>query len=72
VFPLCYYKVWIDTERGEEVKHHLRHLVELNLMEEEFRARRIEERWHADYFDMQHEMDHQEYKEKREAKRAEA
>jgi hypothetical protein len=55
VFPLCDYKVWIDTERGEEAKNHLRHMVELNLMEEEFRARR---------------MDREEYKEKREEERA--
>jgi hypothetical protein len=39
VFSLCDYKVWIDTERGEEAKNHLRRMVELNLMEEEFRAR---------------------------------
>jgi hypothetical protein len=55
VFPLCGYKVWIDTERGEEAKNHLRRMVELNLMEEEFRARRI---------------DREEYKEKREEERA--
>jgi hypothetical protein len=29
---LCDYKVWIDTERGEEVKHHLHNIVKLNLM----------------------------------------
>jgi hypothetical protein len=29
VFPLCDYKVWIDTERGEEAKNHLRRMVEL-------------------------------------------
>jgi hypothetical protein len=43
VFPLCAYKVWIDTERGEEAKNHHRRIVELNLMEEEFRARRTVE-----------------------------
>jgi hypothetical protein len=43
VFPLCDYKVWIDTERGEEAKNHLRRMVELNLMEEEFCARRTAE-----------------------------
>jgi hypothetical protein len=37
---LCDYKVWIDTERGVNVKHHLRNMVELNMMEEEFHARR--------------------------------
>jgi hypothetical protein len=55
VFPLCDYKVWIDTERGEEVKNHLRRMVKLNLMEEEFRTRR---------------MDRDEYKEKRKEQRA--
>jgi hypothetical protein len=44
VFPLCDYKVWIDTKRGEEAKNYLRRMVELNLMEEEFRARRTVER----------------------------
>jgi hypothetical protein len=30
VFPLCDYKVWIDTERGEEAKNHLHRMVELD------------------------------------------
>jgi hypothetical protein len=64
VFPLCDYKVWIDTERGEEVKNHLYHMVELNLMEEEFRARRTVECRHAVFFARQREMDREEYKEK--------
>jgi hypothetical protein len=50
VFSLCDYKVWIDTERGEEAKNHLRRVVELNLMEEEFRARRTAECRHAIFF----------------------
>jgi hypothetical protein len=70
VFPLCDYKVWIDTERGEEAKNHLRRIVELNLMEEEFRARRTVECRHAIFFASQREMDREEYKEKREEERA--
>jgi hypothetical protein len=50
VFPLCDYKAWIDTERGEEAKNHLRHMVELNLMEEEFHARRMMECRRAAFF----------------------
>jgi hypothetical protein len=68
--PLCDYKVWINTERGEKAKHYLRNMVELNMMEEEFCARRIEERRRAAYFAMQCEMDREEYKEKREEERA--
>jgi hypothetical protein len=64
--PLCYYKVWINTERGEKAKHHLRNMVQLNMMEEEFCARRMEERRRAAYFAMQREMNHEEYKEKQE------
>jgi hypothetical protein len=52
MFPLCDYKVWIDTERGEEAKCHLCHMVELNLMEDEFYARRMAERRHDTYFVM--------------------
>jgi hypothetical protein len=48
--PLCDYKVWIDTERDAEVKCYLCSMVELNMMEEEFRARRIEERRRAAFF----------------------
>jgi hypothetical protein len=62
--PLCYYKVWIDTERGEKVKHHIRNMVKLNMMEEEFRAHRMEEHRHAAYFAMHCEMGREEYKEK--------
>jgi hypothetical protein len=43
---LCDYKVWIDTERGEETKCHLRNIVEQNMMEE-FCARRMAERKRA-------------------------
>jgi hypothetical protein len=37
-------------------------MVELNLMEEEFRARRTAERRRAAFFARQHEMDREEYK----------
>jgi hypothetical protein len=57
VFPLRDYKVWIDTERGEEAKNHLRRMVELNLMEEEFRTRRIAEHRRVVFFVSQREMD---------------
>jgi hypothetical protein len=70
VFPLCDYKVWIDTERGEEAKNHLCCKVELNLMEEEFRTHRTVEHRHAVFFASQREMDREEYKEKREEERA--
>jgi hypothetical protein len=50
VFPLCDYKVWIDMERGEEAKNHLRRMVELNLMEEEFRAHKTAERRRTVFF----------------------
>jgi hypothetical protein len=65
---VLHYKVWIDTERGEKVKHHLYNMVKLNMMEE-FRAHRMEEHRRVDYFVMQHEMDRKEYKEKREEER---
>jgi hypothetical protein len=68
--PLCDYKVWIDTERVEEAKHHLLNMVKLNMMEEGFRARRMEECRRATYFAMKCEMDREEYKEKREKQRA--
>jgi hypothetical protein len=60
---LCDYKVWIDTERCAEVKYYLRNMVELNMMDEEFRARRMEEHKRVAYFTMQREMDREEYKE---------
>jgi hypothetical protein len=62
--------VWIDTEGGAEAKRHLCNMVELNMMEGEFRARRMAEHNHAAYFAMQHEMARDEYKEKREEERA--
>jgi hypothetical protein len=68
--PLCDYKVWIDTERGAEVKYYLRNMVELNMMEEEFHTHRMVERKHAAYFAMQCEMAREEYKEKRDEERA--
>jgi hypothetical protein len=70
VFPLCDYKVWIDTERGEEAKNHLRRMVELNLMKEEFHACRTTERRCAIFFARQREMGREEYKEKWEEERA--
>jgi hypothetical protein len=45
-------------------------MVELNLMEEEFRARRTAERRCAVFFDRQREMDREECKEEREEERA--
>jgi hypothetical protein len=45
-------------------------MVELNLTEEEFRARRTAEHRHAPFLARQREMDHEEYKEKREEERA--
>jgi hypothetical protein len=68
--PLCDYKVWIDTERGEKVKHHICNIVQLNMTEEEFCTRRMEECRRAIYFVMQREMDREEYKEMREEKMA--
>jgi hypothetical protein len=68
--PLYDYKVWIDTERDTEVKCYLYSMVELNMMEEEFHARRMEEHRRAAFFARQHEIDHEEYKEKREEERA--
>jgi hypothetical protein len=62
VSPLYNYKVWIDTERGEEAKRYLRNIVELNMMEEEFHAHRMGECRRAAYF----AMDREEYKEKQE------
>jgi hypothetical protein len=67
---LCDYKVWIGTERGAEVKRYLRNMVELNMMEEEFCARRMAECKRAAYFAMRSEMACEEYKEKREEERA--
>jgi hypothetical protein len=52
------------------VKHYFCNMVELNMMEEEFRAHRMVERKWAAYFAMQCKMAHEEYKEKREEERA--
>jgi hypothetical protein len=68
--PLCDYKVWIDIERDAEVKRYLRSMVELNMTEEEFHARRMEERRHVAFLARQHEMNREEYKEKWEQGRA--
>jgi hypothetical protein len=68
--PLCDYKVWIDTERDAKAKCYLCNMVELNMMEEEFHARKMAEHKHAGYFAMKHEMAREEYKEKREEERA--
>jgi hypothetical protein len=62
--PVCDYKVWIDIERGANMKCHLNNMVELNMMEEKFCAHRMAERKRVAYFAMQHEMDCEEYKEK--------
>jgi hypothetical protein len=69
VFPPRDYKVWIDTERGEEAKNHLHRMVELNLMEE-FRAPRTVERRRVVFFARPREMDREAYKEKWEEERA--
>jgi hypothetical protein len=45
-------------------------MVELNLIKEEFCACRMKEHKRTAYFAMQHEMDHEEYKEKWEEERA--
>jgi hypothetical protein len=63
---LCDYKVWIDTERGAKVKRYLHSMIELNMMEEEFRGRRMEERRCATFFVRQCEIDREEYKERQE------
>jgi hypothetical protein len=68
--PLCDYKVWIDTKRGVKVKCYLHSMVQLNMMEEEFYGRRMEERRRAAFFARQREMDREEYKEKQEQERA--
>jgi stress-induced morphogen len=67
---LCDYKVWIDTKRGATTKCHLRNMVELNMMEEEFRGCRMVGRKRAAYFAMKREMAREEYKKKREEERA--
>jgi hypothetical protein len=45
-------------------------MVELNMMDEEFRTHRMEERRRAAFFAKQREMDREEYKEKREQERS--
>jgi hypothetical protein len=68
--PLCDYKLWIDTERDAEMKRYLHNMVELNIMLEEFRARRISERKCASYFAMKYKMAREDYKEKQEEEMA--
>jgi hypothetical protein len=68
--PLCDYKVWIDTERDAEAKRYFRSMVELNMMEEELCAHRMEECRHVTFFPTHREMDREEYKEKREQEKA--
>jgi hypothetical protein len=68
--PLCDYMVWIDIERDAEAKHYLRSMVDLNMMEEEFHACRMEEHRCATFFARQREMNREEYKKKREYERA--
>jgi hypothetical protein len=46
------------------VKYYLRNMVDLNMMEEEFRARRTAKHKHATYFAMQREMAREEYNDK--------
>jgi hypothetical protein len=70
VLPLCDYKVWIDTKRGAAVIHYLHTMVHLNIMEENFYARRMEERKCVTYFALHHEMDREQDKEKGEEERA--
>jgi hypothetical protein len=62
--PMCDYKVWIDIKRDAEAKHYLHSMVELNMMEEEFCACRMQEHRRAAFFARQREMDCEEYKEK--------
>jgi hypothetical protein len=62
--------VWIDTEWGAEAISYLHSMVQLNMMEEEFHACRMEEWKHAGYFAMRCEIDHEQDKEKREEERA--
>jgi hypothetical protein len=57
LFPLCNYKVWIDTIGGPKVISYLCLMARLNMMEEEFRARRMEKRKCTTYFAMRREMD---------------
>jgi hypothetical protein len=53
-----------DTVRGPKATSYLCLMARLNIMEEEFRARRLEERRRAAYFVMRCEMDREQEKEK--------
>jgi hypothetical protein len=68
--PLCEYNVWIDNVIGLEVISYLCSMFRLNMMEDEFHARRIEECTHATYFAMCYKMNREQEKEKREEERA--
>jgi hypothetical protein len=70
VLSLCEYMVWIDTERDAVAKCYLRNMVELNMMDKEFYARKMAERKRTGYFAMKHEIAREVYKEKREEERA--
>jgi hypothetical protein len=61
--PFCDYKVLI--QRDTEAKRYLCSMIDLNMIEEEFRARCMKERRRAAFFVRQCEMDHEEDKEKR-------
>jgi hypothetical protein len=66
VSSLCDYKLWIDTQRGAKVIYYLCSMAQLNLMGEEFCARRMAEHKHATYFAIRREMDCEQDKEKQE------
>jgi hypothetical protein len=64
IYSLCDYKVWIDTERGTEAISYLCSMAQLNMMEEEFCAHKIEEHMPAAAFSLHHEMEREQDKEK--------
>jgi hypothetical protein len=68
--PLCDCKGWIDTVSGSKAISYLGLMAQLNMMEDEFYAHRMEERRRAAYFAMHHEMDREQDKEKQEEERA--
>jgi hypothetical protein len=65
---LCDYKVWIDTVRGPEVISYLYSMAQLNMMEEDFYAHRMEEHKHASYFAMREEEREQKHEKARRTK----
>jgi hypothetical protein len=68
--------VWIDHERGEDAKAHLRRMIRLEMWEEEIREKRRAERERDEYFKAHHEAATEEYQrrceEERERKREHA